>query len=286
MKKLQLLFILWFVSCSNLFAQDSSFYKIGWTPKHLYKKAKITQEGIYNYKIKEGFPVDSSLFQVNFYDTSGNLIKLQSYRANKLSERITYYYTTTILDSSKEELFTLPATIIQQYTYDSFGNLILQNTLGVGRQHTVENKYYYNSRTQLLQIYTRYGSEELFLSGNYQYNYTNLIDRIDFLFDKKNKENNYSYIYEYADSSRTATRYLLSWKGKEKLLDCTRIYDEKSRLIKKISPYVEKQIVPRKSEVKLGDTVEEFIYYPNGTLYEWKTTLNNKLLRLQRHFCY
>lgn len=267
-----------------LFAQDSTYFSVLWTPKDLYKKAGVKQEGVFLYFYKNDAIYDSALLQIKLYDSQGRVTRQHDYKSNKIRVKYAHFYSGNLLDSTVEEQVWIPATIVHRYQYDDAGRLLITTTYN-GREKTTQSRYVYNSLGQPSDFYVEMGGKEL-LARKYTYQPdNNLIKQIDYFFSKDENEENFSYLYTYEDNNKKTTRIIQRDRGRKRTVDCIRTYNEQQQLLKQIrfSPNHPKTKAPKANATEI-ELEELSIYLPYGLLDKREFRANGTLTQLEKHF--
>ena len=262
------------------FEQDSTYYSILWSPKNLYRKAGIVQEGIFIVRCKNSVVLDSFLLQTKLYDSLGQVTRSENYQVNKLRTRSTYFYSGSKLDSMLQEELWLPAKLMHNYTYDGDDKLLFDVTFSGGKK-TVQKRYVYNSRNQLSQLYTQVGNEPEYLSVQYIYRSDQLIQQIDY-YSKAEAAENFSFLYNYSKADRTVTRFFQNPSNGQRIVDCIRTYNEE-RLITTINYPLRKMDWRPPGIHSRDEEIETTIYLANGMIAERQTKVNDQLRFIERH---
>ena len=282
MKKRLLFLISCFLSLVMLKAQDSTYYYAFWEPTQNYQRAGVKQEGAVLYNYKNNVIKDSFLLYTKLYDSLGRTTRLDEYRGNKRRTRWLYYYSGTVLDSVVQEEVWLKGPIVHRYSYNNNGQLSLEQA-SYGNIRTAQLRYVYNHANQLLQIYRQLGNGLEELTTEYIYRKDRLIQQINH-FQKMHSANRFSYLYSYDIPTNTTTKLFEKEPGSKRLIDCIRIYNAAGQLVEKINPPLPKNSwLPPDIHPRTEENVERYFYLPNGMLSEKQVSVNDKLVRVEKH---
>lgn len=272
------------IGCSGLQAQDSLYYSVLWKPRLIQREAKVLQEKVYEYSFTNNAVTDSSLIEVNYFDSSGQLTKQETFKNNQKSSELVNYYSGVTLDSSLEVQVFPYDLIVRKYRYDSSGRL--SSIMTRRRQDSVIYDYYiYNSLNQPLQIISKKEGGAEYVSSRFNYQSDNLVRTIEH-FNEGEKRARSSFIYSYEKKKRKTTRSF-GGPGGINMLDCIRTYNESQQLIKLERP--SRATITNeldRFQMNRWDEEEIYFYHPNGLLREKQIRRNEKLFKLEKHFIF
>jgi hypothetical protein len=284
MKIRLLLFFLFTIHLSGFcqgFLQE--YISKGSNTKDLIQKNNIQRERIFSYTFRKKGIKDSSLFASLEYDSMGNMIrKLEAKPYEDKITTIRYEYNPDHSIHRKMTDYPAPATgtSIEEYVYDSVGNIDQVYTYNPDTTSLVIEKNVYDEKRQLISRYTRKGSGEFFLTKRYYYSEDGRSSKEE-SFNGLGAPGNYN-VKEYDSTLNKTSWYVETKTGKEP--QGTYFLDSTGRCIRYVGALKE---IPFPGNTTIDHPVtEEFTYNPDGTVFECNGIIDNKDHKIFRHYYY
>lgn len=279
-KSLLTLFLL-FANSGFLFAQDSTYYSVLWTPPRLHGKAGIRHERVMQYRYQYESVKDSTLLEEIYYDSLGRALMQEFYRDGRLYATTVNLYNGNRLQHSVTDWPGLPDTTVTKYNYDSLERLHTVITFKNGTQ-TTQTRYVYNQYNQPTAWYRRTGTGKEVLWARYHYRPDRLVERID-VFESDGQRLDFSHLYGYNLKKHVTTRWREAGQGGS-YVDCVRTYNTEGQLVRKTSPLQGAAGNTASGfRLEIRDEIEKLFYLPNGLLRERHMYHNRRLAAIEVH---
>ena len=254
-------------------------------PKEIIKANKVIREEVYSYSLNNNGVKDSTLINIYYYDTLGDLIEEKLVKIKNYDEGITKYQNSYNsfgkLQRQIVDMQSLQMVDIYEFEYDSIGNEVIKYDYNKDTTRlTIEQKIY-NKKNQVIQLQTKKNNNAFYISRRYYYNATNDLSKVDALDTKG--EVIYSYIYEYDKTLNIKTVYFENGDGRKK--NGEYFYNNDDQCIKSYSTFKSPTFISREyTEYDNFNQMTENIYAQDKTIFESNVYLEGKKTQINRHF--
>lgn len=268
--------------------RNAFFYDNIQNREAVIRQNNITKELIYDYTFNKKGIKDSALASAITFDTRGNIIEELVYNDKKeITRKDVYQYHIQNLLSKKTSTMTgrFKLETIDEYDYDSTGNERTYYSYNSDTTSlTIEQKNY-NEKNQVTELVIKINDNVPYVSRRYHYDEKGELLKAESLDQQGSWM--YSTLYEYNSTGNKKSVYTENSDGKK--LTQELFFNSIGQCMKKIRPakqpmaYQDDNSIS-KLEFKILQSVDEYTYNADGTLFEWTVKVDNKIKQIRRHY--
>lgn len=276
-----------FTKFSILFLSLISFSLLAQDEEKKYELERLTRQKnhirqILTYEFGRS-ERDSSLVEHNFYDSTGNLIRRQSYDAGRLQYKGMIAYDERGL-MTKEAGYDGAGNLMQIFVYDhdKDGHRTEYKQLDPTGKVLNHQKSVYNSKGQRIKVFTQIMSmnDKPYMSAAFSYNKTGLPVRFEMYSPYGDLGSVYQYEYD-ANGNLIATYNLVN---NEKKLYYTQQYNAKQQLVETAFYQENQSFSGGKFDATASNRRERLTYDSDGNLIEETTWNGTALIKRVRYY--
>jgi YD repeat-containing protein len=238
----------------------------------ILRQNKIKKLSKYKVNLNQGKVIDSALQESCFYQYQNGHFLTQQFFDERDQFKFRYILkyneqNQLILITAEREPATGAASFLEdvtvyQFEYDSLGREIRVYDYNKDTTRLKIDSKFYDKQGRLISIKTKINNDKEFVSRKYFYNAIGKLEKEDAFLDRKGS--GYSYIHIYDKPSGKES--IVFENSSEKRLEEEIFFNDKKQKIRRV-----RTVRNPSNPTKPHYNVTEYLYLPNGLLYERKS---------------